>query len=169
MIASRGPATVSRLVDRAAFILAALAAASLLAMVLVIAVGVVSRYLFALPILGSNEIVQLVSVAVVMLALPYCTAKDGHVRVDVFDRMIGRRGRFAGDLLSNGLSIYVLGILALRAAAKAVDAQKYGDATNMLGLPIWPFYALIAGGIACAMAVGALKVIATLAGRETDG
>ena len=156
----------SRIADRAASLLAALAGASLLFMVVVIAVGVVLRFVFAMPILGSNEIVQLVSVAVVMLALPYCTARDGHVRVDVFDDAIGPGGRLFGDVLSRLASLAVFAVLVARAAAKAADAFRYGDATNMLNLPIWPFYALVALGIACTMAVLLLQLLAIVANRS---
>ncbi|NJS14482.1 MAG: TRAP transporter small permease [Sphingopyxis sp.] len=122
-------------------------------MVALIAVGVVLRFAFAMPIRGINEIVQLTSVAVVMLALPWATAESAHVRVDVLDRAIGRLGRFAGDIASRILSSFVLALLAWRAALKALDALKYGDATNMLSLPIWPFYAILSAGMALCVVV----------------
>lgn len=122
-------------------------------MVVLIAVGVVLRFAFGMPILGINEIVQLNSVAVVMLALPWATAEGAHVRVDVLDRAIGRRGRFIGDVASRVLSGLVLSVLVWRAMLKALDALKYGDATNMLALPIWPFYAILAAGMALCVAV----------------
>lgn len=143
----------STLLDRANLFLALAAGISLLFMVVLIAAGVVLRFAFALPILGINEIVQLTSVAVVMLALPWATAEGAHVRVDVLDHAIGRTGRFAGDVLSRGLSAFVLSVLVWRAGLKALDAARYGDATNMLALPIWPFYAILAAGMALCVAV----------------
>lgn len=122
-------------------------------MVALIAIGVVMRFAFAQPILGLNEIVQLNSVAVVMLALPWATAQGAHVRVDVLDQAIGRWGRFAGDLVYRLGASFVLGVLVWRSWAKAADAQKYGDATNMLALPIWPFYGILSVGIALCIVV----------------
>lgn len=145
--------------DRATLILAMAAGASLLFMVAVISAGIVLRYVFGAPILGLNEIVQLNSVAVVMLALPWATAEGVHVRVDVTDRAIGRWGRFAGDLLARLLSGFVLAVLVWRAALKAQDAAKYGDATNMLGLPIWPFYAILGVGMALCVVVLAAQAV----------
>ena len=55
-------------------------------MVVLIAVGVVLRYAFATPILGINEIVQLNSVAVVMLALPWATAEGAAAGVRALQR-----------------------------------------------------------------------------------
>lgn len=152
----------SRFADRASSFLAVLAGASLLVMVLVIAVGVVMRFVFASPILGSNEIVQIVSVGVVMLGLPHCTQRHGHVRVDVFDAALGRRGRLLGDVLTIGLTLVVFAVLVARAAAKALDAMRYGDATNMLDLPIWPLYALVAVGFSLCMAILALQLLSRL-------
>jgi TRAP-type C4-dicarboxylate transport system permease small subunit len=158
----------SRLFDRATLILAMAAGVSLLFMVVLISTGVLMRFVFAQPILGLNEIVQLNSVAVVMLALPWATAEGAHVRVDVLDRAIGRAGRYAGDLLSRGLSAFVLAVLVWRAALKALDALKYGDATNMLGLPVWPFYAILALGMALCVIVLAVQIAALLAGGPRD-
>ncbi len=152
----------STLLDRANLFLALAAGISLLYMVVLIAAGVVLRFAFALPILGVNEIVQLTSVAVVMLALPWATAEGAHVRVDVLDRAIGRHGRFAGDVVSRVLSAFVLAVLVWRAALKALDAAKYGDATNMLALPIWPFYAVLAAGMALCVAVLLVQLAAIL-------
>lgn len=149
----------SKWFDRATLILAMVAGASLLFMVALISTGVVLRYFFNTPILGLNEIVQLNSVAVVMLALPWATAEGVHVRVDVTDRAIGRWGRFAGDLLARLLSGFVLAVLVWRAARKALDAAKYGDATNMLGLPIWPFYAILGAGMALCVVVLAVQAV----------
>jgi TRAP-type C4-dicarboxylate transport system permease small subunit len=104
------------------------AGVSLLFMVVLIALGVVLRFAFARPILWINDILQLNSVAVVMLALPWATAQGAHVRVDVLDRAIGRRGRFAGDVLAHGLAAGLLAVLVWRAGLKAQDAMGYGDA-----------------------------------------
>jgi TRAP-type C4-dicarboxylate transport system permease small subunit len=160
------PAARSRWFDRATLVLAMAAGASLLFMVVLIAAGVLLRFAFAFPILGLNEIVQLTSVAVVMLALPWATADGAHVRVDVLDNAIGRTGRFMGDLVSRALSSFVLGVLVWRAGLKAADALAYGDATNMLGLPLWPFYAILAVGIALCVLV-LLSQIAVLLKPET--
>lgn len=155
----------SNLFDRAVLGLAWVGAACLLALVAVIAAGVAMRYLFGQPILGSNEIVQLTAVALAMCALPWCTAAGGHVGVDVFDGVLGARGRLFGDLLCAALSIFVLGKLAHRAGIKALDALEWGDATNMLGLPIWPFHALLAAGAALSALVFVLRAFGMLTGR----
>lgn len=124
--------------------------------------GVVMRYVFAAPILGGNEIMQLVSVGLVMLAMPSAAQRENHVRVDVLDGFIGASGRLIGDLLSRGIAIYLLSLLAWRGWAKLLDAAEYGDATNMLAIPLWPFYGLLVLGAVLYAVVLALQIIDVL-------
>lgn len=157
----------SRLFGHATYVLAWIGGICLLFMMGLIAVAVVMRYVVGQPLLGVNEIVQLTAVAVVMAALPYCTFHNGHVRVDVFDRFIGHRGRLIGDVGSRLLSISVLGVLCHRAVLKALDAWEFDDVTNMLGLPLWPFYAILAAGVGLCVVVYAEQIAVELfTGRE---
>ena len=121
--------------------------------------GVIMRYVFAAPILGGNEIIQLISIAVVMLAMPAAMHHGDHIRVDVLDRHIGAAGRFAGDILSRGIAIYLLSVLACRAWAKLKDAAEFGDATNMLRIPLWPFYGLLMLGTVLFAIILVLQII----------
>lgn len=147
---------------RATQALAVIGALCLIFIVVVVAAGVIMRYVFGTPLLGLNEIVQLTAVALVMSALPYCTANGDHVAVDVFETMLGRWGRFIGDIVSRVLSSFVLAVLTYRAVLKALDAWEWGDATNMLQMPIWPFYAIIAAGAGLCALVFAVQLLVIL-------
>ncbi|HPQ95594.1 MAG: TRAP transporter small permease [Thiothrix sp.] len=126
----------------------ALSVLSLAILLLVITASVVARYVFAAPLLGSNEILQLCLVAMVALAMLPAAHGEQHIRVDVLDAYIGKYGRYAGDLLSRLIAAFVLYALAYRSGLQALDAAEFGDATNMLAIPLWPFYALIVLGAA---------------------
>lgn len=139
--------------------LTTLSAVALTVLLVATFAGVIMRYVFAAPILGANEIIQLVSVILVMLAMPAAAHHDDHVRVDVLDNQIGAIGRFAGDILSRGISIYLLYHLAVSAWAKLLDAAEFEDATNMLEIPIWPFYGLLMIGTLLFAVVLALQLI----------
>lgn len=127
-------------------LLTVLSSVSLATLLVATFAGVVMRYVFGTPILGSNEIIQLVSVALVMLAMPVAAQHGDHIRVDVMDGVIGAWGRFVGDLLARAIAAFLLYQLALRAWVKLKDAAEFGDATNMLAIPLWPFYGLIVLG-----------------------
>lgn len=141
---------------------------AMIAMVAIIAVSVVMRYLLGTPLLGSNELIQLSSVILVMAALPHCTASDGHIRVDILDRPLGRWGRLAGDLVFRVFSGFVLLLLASRATLKSLDALKWGDTTNMLKLPSWPLYAVLALGAGLCVLVFVTQIVVILSTRETE-
>lgn len=154
---------------QAALILASVAGVFLLAMTGLISTAVIMRYVAGRPILGVNEIVQLIAVALAMLALPYTTHSRKHVRADIFDGTLGGRGRFLADLLTRALSIAALCYLVDRAVDKALDAREFGDATNMLALPIWPFYGLIALGMSLCILIFALQALAILVHGRAEG
>lgn len=148
---------------RATRVLAAAAGLCLVAIVALVGAAVVLRYAFGRPLLGVNEVVQMVSVALVMLSLPWCTEQQAHVRADVFDAPIGPTGRFVGDLASRALSVVALSVLVHRAWLKMLDALAFGDATNMLRLPVWPFYGMIALGVGLCIPILVLQAAAVLA------
>ena len=135
-------------------------------LVALVFVAVLLRYVANSPILGINEIVQLVAVAVVMLALPWCTDRNGHVRADVFDGAIGRHGRFAGDIFSRCLSAFVLSVLVYRSWLKLLDAREFEDVTTMLSLPIWPFYGMMVASIGLCVLVLVLQIAVILVTGE---
>ncbi|QJR18135.1 TRAP transporter small permease [Pelagibacterium halotolerans] len=134
----------SALVEWAVRGLTLLSSLALIVLLLATFVGVIMRYFLSAPILGSNEIIQLGSVALVMLAMPAAAQREAHVRVDVLDGAIGPWGRFIGDIIARVLGMFLLGVLAWRAWDKAFDAFEYGDVTNMISIPFWPFYGLMA-------------------------
>ncbi len=155
----------ARKLARAPFVLAAIAGVLLVGMLVLIFVAVLARYLWGNPLLGVNEIVQLTSVGVVMLGLPYCTSSGTHVSVDVLDKAIGPMGRLLGDIQTRLISGFVLAMIVNRAWYKSLDALEFGDATNMLGIPIWPFYAMIAAGMALCVIILAVELVLILTGK----
>lgn len=130
--------------------------------------AVVMRYLFNAPILGGNEVIQLLSVAVVFLAMPYATQTEAHIRVDVLDHVIGPYGRLIGDILSRCISIVVLSFLVHRMWLKVLDSMEFKDATNMLSIPIWPFYGLILLGMALFVVLLVTQIIDVWLNRASD-
>ncbi|MBW8444492.1 MAG: TRAP transporter small permease [Arenimonas sp.] len=158
----------ARSIDRATKALSVVAGISLLFMMAVITISVLTRYLLNNPITGSDEIVQMTGVALVMLALPYATLHGAHVSVDIFDHALGRFGRMAGDVLARLLTGFVFAVLVERAWAKMLDAHEFGDTTNMLGLPVWPFYGILAAGISLCLIVYALELVLIVRGEREE-
>lgn len=160
--------TWSAIVGQVPKFLAIGAGICLIVMVGAITSGVIMRYVVGNPLLGINEIVQIIAVALAMLALPYTTSTGAHVRVDLFDKILGRWGRFVGDVGSRTLSVIALVLLCSRAWKKAAEAIEFGDVTNMLELPIWPVYGAVIVGMGLCAAVYALQIVALFLGWTPD-
>ena len=148
--------------------LATCASLALIAMMSVTVVSVFMRYVVGTPILGVNEITEVISVTLVMLAMPYATQSEAHVRVDVLDPWLGRTGRMVGDLLARGIGAYVLWILLQRGWRRMWDAFEFEDTTNMLELPLGPFYALMLAGFALYLVVLVLQMLDILRQGQGD-
>ena len=160
----------SRYLDRASTILAHGASVFLVLMMCTVFIGVVLRYAFNAPILGSNEIIELMSVGVVMLGIPYCASQDSHIRIDLLDDFIGPTGRAFGDFIYRVMGTIVLGFMAERTLRKMFDTLKFEDSTNMLGIPIWPLYALITAGMGLYIVILIAQLVAqTLRLDDQDG
>ena len=133
-----------------------------------IVIGATLRYLFNAPIPGGNEIVELTSVAIVMLAIPLCTLRDAHVRIDLLDNLLRQRGRVLTDMLYYAIGFVVLGFLVKAYIKRTVEALEFEDRTNMIGVVIWPFYALVVLGMALFGLILIMKLLRLAQHRGRD-
>ena len=85
------------------------------------------------------------------------------------DWIVAHASANIGDLLGRGLSIMALAVICRQAWRKAAEAMEFGDATNMRGLPLWPFYGAILAGMGLCALVYLVQVAALLAGHDLDG
>ncbi len=120
--------------------------ATLVVLLVLTATDVAMRYVFSAPIYGLHEVTESGLVLLVMMAIPYCSTTDGHVRMDLLDNLFGPKLQGIVDLITGTISLLVLGLLAQRSVGKALDANYYEDTTNFLEMPLWPLYALVAFG-----------------------
>lgn len=127
--------------------LALLASMVLGLMMIFIFASAVMRYAFNTPVVGGNEVLGLGAVAMVMLALPYATTQDSHIRIDLFDKILGRGGKALTDAFYQVISLIVLWFLTRAYVGKTLEALEFEDTTNMLEVVIWPFYALVTFGM----------------------
>jgi TRAP-type mannitol/chloroaromatic compound transport system permease small subunit len=101
--AKGGQATI---IDRLSELTGRLTAWLTLAMVLVTCLVVVLRYVFDIGFIWLQESVTWMHAVVFMLGAAYTLEHEEHVRVDVFYRRFGERGRAVVDLL--GVVLFLL-------------------------------------------------------------
>lgn len=94
------------IIDRLSELTGRLTAWLTLAMVLVTCLVVVLRYVFDIGFIWLQESVTWMHAVVFMLGAAYTLEREDHVRVDVFYRRFGERGRAVVDLL--GVFLFLL-------------------------------------------------------------
>jgi TRAP-type C4-dicarboxylate transport system permease small subunit len=138
-------------------LLVATTAAALFAMMSFTFADVVLRYLFARPVRGGLEVVELLMVALIFSALPLVSRRDEHVTIDTVEQHFP-------DAIRTGLRRFMRAIAAagLAGAAwlmyrKAGTLAEFGDKTQLLAVPIAPFVYFMAALLAVTALVHLVK------------
>jgi TRAP-type C4-dicarboxylate transport system permease small subunit len=118
--------------------LGGLAALLLFFMMLLTFVDVVGRYLFNTPVTGGFEMTEVALATLIFAGLPLVTARDEHVTVDLFDRLIPAPVRHLRDAVISALCGGMLFVLSYHVWQKAGDSMRYGDVTAILEIPLGP-------------------------------
>jgi TRAP-type C4-dicarboxylate transport system permease small subunit len=127
--------------------LAYLAALFLAAMVLLTVADVALRSLFALPIRGMLELIELGLACTIFIALPAVFLREEHLVVDVL-----RRSR-ALDILGAAVSFLVLAAMGWHMLPNARSMIEFGDVTPDLSIPrLWYWVPVLFGVVASAAA-----------------
>ena len=122
------------------------AAIAAMVMTLMTVGDVLMRYFFNKPILGSFELTEYLLVVVVFCAIPWATMEGAHVRVDLITGRFTRRTRgllYAGSCV---LSMIITFLLARYTLPEAKYVLDLGEQSDMLNIPAYPFYYMIAVG-----------------------
>lgn len=114
-------------------------AATLLAMIGLTVVDVVGRYLFAAPVPGAGELIELLLVGVIFLGLPLVSLGDGHVTVDLVTEQLPAWTRAPLLLLARLVNALVLGVIGWQLLVMGALLTGYGQTSLYLRLPIAPF------------------------------
>ncbi len=116
--------------------LAAAAGAAIVAMMLVICADVLLRAA-GRPIAGSYDIVRILSVVVIVCALPYTTAVKGHVAVELLLHKLPGRGRAALDAVNRALVLVLFGLLAVYNVRYGLQLKASGELMATLPIPVY--------------------------------
>ena len=111
--------------------------------VIVVAAEVLARYVFRTPLHGSEEIVTLSLLLAFVGAIPYCVARDAHVKVETLYERFGPAGRRRADAVGSLCGAAFMGMLALGTGREMLGMLKRGDATEVAGIPHWPVAGIV--------------------------
>ncbi|MFT5487454.1 MAG: TRAP-type C4-dicarboxylate transport system permease small subunit [Paracoccaceae bacterium] len=124
----------------------ALVSGLLLMALMMLTVAAVSLRKANNPIFGAQDISESGLIAVVFFAMAYSGWTGGHIAVDLIGNVI--KGR-ALQLLDVGVrlvcALFFI-VVTWMTVIHGLDALEFGDEFNLLPIPHWPFYFVIAFG-----------------------
>lgn len=105
---------------------------------------VFGRYVFDSPVLGTQELMQVMMGAIVMLGWAYTQKEDGHVKVELFLKMFPPRVR---DALSLIMSLLALGLfITIGYKSWGIALANFDRRFLVIDFPSGPFYFLVPVG-----------------------
>jgi TRAP-type C4-dicarboxylate transport system permease small subunit len=131
-------------------------------MMLVTVADVFLRYAFNKPILGTVELCEYMMVAVVYLALPLCAFRGGNARVEVLTVRFSPKLLAVVDSVTCFLSLGILSLMTWQAFLEFNDMLEAKRVSDMLGVPAYPFYLILAVGSLILWMVLLVSLIQTL-------
>ncbi|MEP7181490.1 MAG: TRAP transporter small permease [Betaproteobacteria bacterium] len=140
----------------------AIAATALLVMVLALVVDVAMANLFNRPITGTFDVVETTLVIMVFLGFPATFLHNGHIAVDVVDHLASAGTVRRLKLLAGVVSLAFLLFLAWQMVSPALDAFRFGERKQELGLPLWLLWIPMIVG----MLLSAVALLGVLVGGD---
>jgi TRAP-type C4-dicarboxylate transport system permease small subunit len=103
---------------------------------------------FFKPIIGGQEVMELLMLLMVAFGLAFCAARKGHIRVDLILQYVSPKGSLWFDVLAYGVSFVFFIFIAWQAFQYGLDNIKDGSVSTVLTIPIPPFNFLLTVGSA---------------------
>ena len=147
-----------------------IAAFALFGMMMVTVGDVVGRFVFNKPITGAFELVGFLMVWAGTWGMAYCQVKKGHIRVDFLLQRFSKRGQAFLTFAAYLIGLLAFSLLTWRVILRAEYFLNLtrGNATDTLGIPIFPFVVLLAigtGMVALVLLIDLLHTIAEVKGK----
>jgi len=128
--------------------------ALLFLMMIITFIDVGGRYLFSSPLPAAYEIISLIMPGIIFCALPFVCHRQSHVTIDLLDFLVSSSVRRWQGFMVSLFSTLAMGFITYRLYARYIDHKRFGEVTDELFLPLWPFS--LAMSILCAIATVAL-------------
>ncbi|MBO4677754.1 MAG: TRAP transporter small permease [Oscillospiraceae bacterium] len=113
-----------------------------LLMMLMNVADVIMGYLFQTHILGAYELTQRMLMCAVFTAFAYGQSKKSHINMTIIIVHFPRPLRFIIFTLMGILSVLAAGAMTYAAAVQTGVAVNTGYMTEVLYIPLWPFYVI---------------------------
>lgn len=167
MIVSGRPNKVARATDVVTTGAAWIAGAVLVLLMLMTTADVAGRYFFNAPIGGVFDLTHFAVSIMVFLGLAYCGYRGGHVAIELLYDRLPLGARRVLNRLINLAGCILFALISWRTAVQSIDVREFGEASQMMAIPFWPLYYVVAFGAALFAWVMGLRVF--VPEPESDG
>lgn len=141
---------------------AALAGVVLVALMFLTVADVVGRYFFNSPLNGVFDLTQFAVLIMTFLSFAYCGFRGAHVVIELLYDRIPKQAQFVVRRMSNAVGAVLFAIIAWRAVVQSFDVREFNETSQLLTIPYWPFYYVVAFGAALFAVVLAIKTFVDL-------
>jgi TRAP-type transport system small permease protein len=108
-------------------------------LMLLVMAHVIGRYLLALPIPGSVELIEFLMVLVVFLGLAECAVQRGNVSVDLFVDRLPKKAQAVIDTFTCLFSIGIVSLITWQSAVQVKILWQSGHVSGVFHIPHYPF------------------------------
>ncbi len=116
----------------------------LVIMMMLTVTDVTLRYIFNRPIMASKELTEYMMVTVGFLGIGWCAFKGMHVKVDLIVGRLSPKIQAISDTVNNILVIGLSIFIAVQNFSESFSSRDLGRASDITGIPDFPFYLVIA-------------------------
>ena len=142
---------LARLINHAATLFAMLGGLTFGALIVMSIVSIVGRKLFATPVQGDVELMQMGAAVGAAAFLPLCELHDHHIKVDALTSWMRREARAWLDAGAHLMLAIASLLLVWRTSLSVADVHSSGEVSTLLAIPMWqpvmllvPSFALLA-------------------------
>lgn len=135
-----------------------IAGAVLVLLMLLTVADVLAQELINEPITGVFDFTHFAVLSMVFLGFAYCGFRGDHVSIELVYGRLGPRVQSVLDRLTSLIGAGLFSLIAWRALVQADLVRELEEASNMLEIPFYPFYWLLAFGSALFALVMLLRV-----------
>ncbi len=135
-----------------------IAGAVLVLLMFLTTADVVGRYFFNAPLTGVFDLTHFAVLIMTFLSFAYCAWHGAHVAIELLYNRLGRPVQRVLDPAINLVGCVLFVLIAWRAAVQSVDVREFAEASQLLTIPFFPFYWVVAFGAGLMALVLALRI-----------
>ena len=131
-----------------------------------IVIDVVLRFVFNDPLIWGLEFARVMLIVIFMMAIPECTRRHGHIRMDLLYTHFPEAGKRAVTALYSLVGVGVFLLFAVREFNEMIFAFNLGRETEYLSVPLWILNAVKMFSATLLVLFFTMRIVGTIIGRD---